>query len=218
VYIIAGLIYPFNIESLQDIRNHKDQRLVHTPAYQLGMKWLCSLCIVFCSLTAEAQKVSLVERNTYVGGYYSILYDSKSVFDSIVSVDLLQQYFNFHLRSQVANRFHLGIEGILAIVTSSARVHNPFYLFGMHGEYMLINGDKAYLFLRLGFSSGNLSYAGDGIPERRFIFNLTAGGNLGYRISARTSIEAGYYNHTPLNRIPESYSAAMPFIGLHYKI
>lgn len=203
---------------MQDIRKDKDLRFILMPVYQSGVKWLCSLCIVFCCLTAEAQKVSSDERNTYIGGYYSILYDSESEFDGVVHVDLLQQYFNFHLRSQVANRFHLGIEGILATVTSSARVQNPFYLFGMHGEYMLINGDKAYLFLRLGFSSGNLSYAGEGVPERRFVLNWAAGGNLGYRISPRTSLEAGLYKHMPLNHIPDSYSAAMPFIGLHYRL
>lgn len=203
---------------MRGIGKDKDRRFNNVQLFQSGMKWLFSFCIVFCSLTAEAQKVSSDERNTYVGGFFSLLYEAEDVFDGVVSVELLHQVFNVHLRSQVADRFHLGIEGILAIVNSSERVNNPFYLVGLHGEYMLLSIDKAYVFLRLGLSSGNLSYAGEGVPERRYIFNWTVGGNLGYRISSRTSIEAGFYNHAPLNRIPESYSARLPFIGLHYRL
>lgn len=175
------------------------------------------VCLLF-GINAVAQQDSTVSRSAYIGGYYSLIIEGGGDWDGVEYVGMVHHCFNLHVRSQLTERWFLGWEGILTVVTSKEYVNNPFMLFGLHGEYRLLNQSGFSIYGRLGGSTGNLSYAGNGVPERRFVMNITFGGNVDYRITSRLSIDAGYYNHLPINKIKDSYSAAMPFVGFHFML
>lgn len=187
-------------------------------SFMSNLKFLFLSGYIFWLSGLAAQNDEIRFADVELGGFYSLVIDKEFMEDSVFYAGFVNHYINLHLRNQISERWYIGGEVITAIVMSSEPVESPFFLFGVHGEYKVFSGRRARLFCRLGVSSGDLSYAEPGVPERRLVANVAFGASLEIFIASGISVDVGYYNHSPLNRIPNSYSAAMPFLGVHYRI
>lgn len=183
-----------------------------------NLKFLFLSGYIFWHSGVVAQNDEIRFGDVELGGFYSLVIDKEFIEDSTFYAGFASHYINMHLRNQISERWYIGGEVITAIVVSSEPVESPFFLFGVHSEYKIISGNRARLFGRLGFSTGDLSYADPGVPERRMVANVAFGASLEIYVASGISVDIGYYNHSPLNRITNSYSAAMPFLGVHYRI
>lgn len=100
------------------------------------------------------------------------------------------------------------------MLTATEGVEDPFSTFGVTVDYDVLRAKRSKLNVRAGASFGNLSFAGDVEPKKRFVVNRVIGASYEFRISQMIWLNAGIYGHRPLNKIEYKYAMVQPFIGV----
>lgn len=83
-------------------------------------------------------------------------------------------------------------------------------------NYGLIQGPKARVFLRSGFSVSNVLFKGLNLPRKGWGMYLILGGKLDLVLTRRLGLQAGYYTHRPIRHQPGCRSLRQPLLGLVY--
>ena len=169
------------------------------------------LCFVTYFLSSQT------ESKYSIGAFYVALSDPEQTLSNGQVYTMWEHYLNVSGRYRFAKNWRAGIEVTFAKVVGE-NIPNPFLLGGATIDYDLLRSKKFNLFLRGGLSVGNLSFAGDEEPTKRFTFNRIIGISLEYKIYKFLHINTGYYNHLPLNKIQYKYGIAHPFFGVRLEL
>ena len=160
-------------------------------------------------LSAQSENV----QKYFIGGYYTFLIDPVYIEETSDSVNLVSQYLNVNFRYAFNHKWRIGAEYIM-MITATEGVDDPFSTFGLTVDYDILRAKRSKLNLRAGISFGNLSFAGDVEPKKRFVVNRVIGGSYEFRITKIIWLNAGIYSHLPFNKIEYKYAMAQPFIGV----
>jgi len=172
---------------------------------------LVSFAILICIHSISAQAVN--EQKYFIGGYYTFLIDPVYIAETADSVNLTTQYINFNFRYALNRVWRVGAEYIMTF-TSTDDVNDPFSTIGLTIDYDILRAKRSKLHLRAGLSFSNLSFAGEGLPTKRFVVNRVLGGTYEYRISNVVWLYGGLYHHYPLTKVVDKYAMVQPFIGV----
>jgi hypothetical protein len=176
---------------------------------------LKSIFILFFILTwlhsISAQVVR--EHKYFIGGYYTFLIDKVYVAETADSVNFVSQYLNVNFRYALNRVWRVGAEYILTF-SSNEQVDGPFSTVGLTIDYDILRAKRSKAHLRAGLSFSNLSFAGEGLPQKRFVVNRIFGGTYEYRISNVVWLYGGLYHHYPLTKVIDKSAMIQPFIGV----
>jgi hypothetical protein len=171
------------------------------------LQFLCFTA--FIHLSAQG----LNQQRYFIGGYYTFIIDQVVPEGGFDTFSYSHQYLNVNFRYALNRAWRVGVEYILTI-TAADEVDDPFSTFGLTMDYDILRAKRSKLHLRAGLSFSNLSFAGDGFPQKRFVVNRVLGGSYEYRISNVFWVYGGFYHHLPLNAIEDKYAMVQPFIGI----
>jgi hypothetical protein len=175
-------------------------------------KWICKL-FIFVGCTTQLSAQHQPEHKYFVGGYYTFLIDPVIMESTLDTVQLFQNYLNVNFRYAFNHKWRIGAEYIM-MITATEGVDDPFSTFGLTVDYDILRAKRSKLNLRVGISFGNLSFAGDVEPKKRFVVNRVIGGSYEFRITKIIWLNAGIYSHLPFNKIEYKYAMVQPFIGV----
>ncbi len=169
---------------------------------------------VLKSLPLFSQSLSKFE----VGGYFTVV--ANSPFEDLNGEEytLWENYLNINCKYKIKKKWKLGTELIVSVIDGGQTINNPFFIWGTSLDYDLLSSNKMSLNLRGGISTGNLSFAGDEEPKKRFTINRIIGLSYDFKVYQRIWLYLGYYNHFPLNNIEFKYGFAQPFVGIIFKL
>jgi hypothetical protein len=177
------------------------------------MKRIFLLKFVFFMTSVQLSAQGLDQQKYFIGGYYTFIVDDIVPEGNADTVNFKHQYLNINFRYALNRVWRVGAEYILTF-TSADVVDDPFSTIGLTMDYDILRAKRSKLHVRAGLSFSNLSFAGEGYPERRFVVNRVIGGSYEYRISKVIWVYGGFYHHLPLNRIEDKYAMVQPFIGI----
>lgn len=175
-------------------------------------KWIFRL-FVFIGCTTQLSAQDQTEQKYFVGGYYTLLISPYILESTQDSIQLIEHYLNVNFRYAINRELRVGAEYIL-MFTATEEVEDPFSTIGLTVDYDVLRAKRSKLNLRLGISFGNLSFAGDVEPKKRFVVNRVIGASYEFRITKMIWLNAGIYGHRPLNKIEYKYALVQPFIGV----
>lgn len=177
------------------------------------MKRIYFLLSLFLMASFQLSAQELSQQKYFLGGYYTFIIDPVVPEGSFDTVRFTHQYLNVNFRYALNRVWRVGVEYIL-MHTSAEEVDDPFSTIGLTLDYDILRAKRSKLHLRAGLSFSNLSFAGDGFPQKRSVVNRVLGGSYEYRISNVFWVYGGFYHHLPLNRIEEKYAMVQPFVGV----
>lgn len=167
------------------------------------------LCVASFRLSAQ----ELPQHKYFVGGYYTFLIEPYIMESTLDSVQVFEHYLNVNFRYAIDHNWRVGAEYIL-MFTATEGVDDPFSTIGLTVDFDVLNAKRSKLNLRVGLSFGNLSFAGDVEPKKRFVVNRVIGASYEFRITQMIWLNAGISGHRPLNKIEYKYAMVQPFIGV----
>lgn len=170
---------------------------------------LIILVVGITQLCAQQQE----ERKYYIGGYYTLQIGPFIMESTMDSVQVTEQYLNVNFRYAFNHKWRIGAEYIL-MHTATEGIDDPFSTFGLTVDYDILRAKRSKLNARVGVSFGNLSFAGDFEPKKRFVFNRVIGGSYEFRITKMVWLNTGIYSHFPLNKIEYKWGMVQPFVGV----
>ena len=153
------------------------------------------------------------DRKYFIGGYYTFLIEPYIVESSLDTVQVTEQFLNVNFRYAFNHKWRIGAEYIL-MHTATKGINDPFSTFGLTVDYDILRAKRSKLNARVGLSFGNLSYAGDFEPKKRFVVNRIIGLSYEFRITKTIWLNTGFYSHFPLNKIEYKYGMVQPFVGV----
>jgi hypothetical protein len=177
------------------------------------MKRIFLLQLLFLTAFIHLSAQELNQQKCFLGGYYTFIIDQVVPDGGFDTVGYTHQYLNINFRYALNRVWRVGAEYIL-MHTSADEVDDPFSTIGLTLDYDILRAKRSKLHLRAGLSFSNLSFAGDGFPQKRFVVNRVFGGSYEYRISNVFWVNGGFYHHLPLNSIEEKYAMVQPFVGI----
>ena len=177
------------------------------------MKRILLLQLLFVTTFIHLSAQEMNQQKYFIGGYYTFLIDPVIPEGTFDSATFTHQYLNVNFRYALNRVWRVGIEYIL-MHTASDEVDDPFSTFGLTLDYDILRAKRSKLHLRVGLSFSDLSFAGDGYPQKRNVVNRILGGTYEYRFSNVFWVYGGLYHHYPLNNIEEKYAMVQPFIGI----
>jgi len=177
------------------------------------MKKIFLLLLFFSTASIQLSAQEMNQQKYFVGGYYTFLIDPVIPEGTFDSVTLTHQYLNVNFRYALNRVWRVGVEYIL-MHTANVEVDDPFSTIGLTLDYDFLRAKRSKLHFRVGLSFSNLSFAGDGYPQKRNVVNRILGATYEYRFSNVFWVYGGLYHHFPLNKIEGKWAMVQPFIGI----
>lgn len=161
----------------------------------------------------QSEKKDLIQA----GLYYSLVIDKVLKEPGFDTINLPQHNAGISGLISISDRLQVGVEYILTIVKPSDKSES-YSTLGLVLDYNIVNSSLHALEVRLGLSSSDILFAGEGVPSRQWIINRIIGLSYSFRVKQPFWIEAGFYHHFPLNKISQKYGHALPFLGAYVRV
>ncbi len=168
---------------------------------------------ILFSLPLNAQQFPSWEA----GMYYIFKVDQEFIDNDGAALNLQGHFFNINGRIQIAKRWKIGVEAMMARFGGTHQLDNPYSLAGIHTDYALIHGSKAQFNIRAGVSVSNMFFVGTNLPRKVWEINRILGGSLDMRLSKHVYLQAGYCYHMPLRQINFKRPLTQPILGIVYR-